>query len=111
MEDATVMVLREAFRTTGHDVADADHVLLPTGRYRRAATRGLVLACGGAGRPPEWIDLLPVVGNPAGASNLLQVAASAAMISAGSMSGPGLALSTGIQGTLSAVVLSRADLR
>lgn len=111
MEDATAMVIREAFRTTGHDVADADHVLLPTGRYRRAATRGLVLAYGGAGRPPEWIDLLPVVGNPAGASNLLQVAASAAMISAGSMSGPGLALSTGIQGTLSAVVLSRADLR
>jgi 3-oxoacyl-[acyl-carrier-protein] synthase II len=110
MEEVAAAIVHEAFRPTGYDVADADHFLLPTGRYRRAATRGVVLARGGAGGPPNLIDLLPLIGNPAGASNLLQVAASAAMISSGRMSGPGLAVSAGIQGTLSAVVLSKASL-
>jgi 3-oxoacyl-(acyl-carrier-protein) synthase len=110
MEDAAAEVVREAFRPTGRDAADADHVLPPTGRYRRAATRGVVVARGETEPPPTWVDLLPVIGNPAGASNLFQVAASAVMISARRMDGPGLALSTGIQRTLSAVVLSGADL-
>jgi 3-oxoacyl-[acyl-carrier-protein] synthase II len=108
-EETAGEVIREAFRSTDHCPAEADHVLLPTGRFRRAARRGVVLARGQAAGPPTWIDLLPVVGNPPGASNLLEVAASAALISTGRMGGPGLALSTGIEGTLSAVVLSKAE--
>ena len=110
MEDTTGEVVRQAFRPTAHGPAEADHVLLPTGRFRQATSRGVVVARGQAAGPPAWIDLLPLVGNPAGASNLLEVAASAALISTGRMQGPGLALSTGIEGTLSAVVLSRAEL-
>lgn len=109
-EEAIALAVREAFRTTGWDAAEADHVVSPTGRHRRAARLGIDLARGGAGRPPEWIDLIPIAGNPAGAANLLQVAASAALLSAGKMRGPGVALSTGIQRTLSAVVLSRPEL-
>jgi hypothetical protein len=108
MEDATVKIIREAFRTNAHGLAAADHVLPSTGRYRRAATRGMVAARGEA-PPPTWVDLLPVVGNPAGAANLLQVAASAGLISAGKVGGPGLVLSTGTGGTVSAVVLSAPD--
>ncbi|HSB78870.1 MAG TPA: beta-ketoacyl synthase N-terminal-like domain-containing protein [Candidatus Methylomirabilis sp.] len=109
VEDTTGAVIREAFRPTAHHPAEADHVLLPTGRFRRAATRGVVLARGQAVRSPAWIDLLPAFGNPAGASNLLEVAASAALISTGRRGGPGLVLSTGTEGTISAVVLSRAE--
>ena len=43
-----------------------------------------------------------------GASNLFQVATSAALISNGTMAGPGLVVSTGIQRTLAAAVLSAA---
>jgi hypothetical protein len=68
------------------------------------------MARGEVAGSPTWFDLAPVVGNPAGASNLLQVATSASLISAGKVAGPGLVLSTGIRGTLSAVVLSKADL-
>lgn len=110
MEDATAEIVREAFRPTAHDLPEADHVLPPTGRYRGAARRGFVMARGEVAGSPTWFDLAPVVGNPAGASNLLQVAASASLISAGKVAGPGLVLSTGIRGTLSAVVLSKADL-
>lgn len=108
-EDGTGEVVQEAFRPTVHRPAEADHVLLPTGRFRRATTRGVVRARGQAVGPPAWIDLLPVFGNPAGASNLLEIAASAALISTGRRGGPGLILSTGIEGTISAVVLSRAE--
>lgn len=109
VEDTTGAVIREAFGPTPHHPAEADHVLLPTGRFRRGATRGVVLARGQAAGPPAWIDLLPAFGNPAGASNLLEVAASATLISTGRRGGPGLILSTGTEGTISAVVLSRAE--
>jgi 3-oxoacyl-(acyl-carrier-protein) synthase len=110
MEDATGEVIREAFRPTVHSPAEADHVILPTGRFRRATSRGVARARGQVVGPPLWVDLLPVLGNPAGASNLLEVAASAALISTGRRGGPGLILSTGIEGTISAVVLSRTGL-
>ncbi len=109
MEGAAAGAVREAFRASGCGVAEADHVLPSTGRQRRAATRGFLAARGGEARAVTWVDLVPVVGNPAGASNLLQVASSAALMSAGRASGPGLVLSTGAVGTLSAVVLSGAD--
>ncbi len=44
-----------------------------------------------------------------GASNLFQVAASAALISDGTLEGPGLVVSTGIQRTLATAVLSAAE--
>jgi 3-oxoacyl-(acyl-carrier-protein) synthase len=109
MEEATGEAVREAFRPTVRFPAEADHALLPTGRFRQAIRRGVASARGQGVGPPTWIDLLPAFGNPAGASNLLQVAASAALISTGSKAGPGLVLSTGIEGTISAVVLSRAE--
>ncbi len=110
MEDVTAETLRDAFRATSHCLAKVDHVLSPTGRFRNAAARGVVLARGAGTDPPHWIDLSPFIGNPAGATNLLQVATSAALISAGKVGGPGLAVATGIEGTVSAVVLSKADL-
>jgi 3-oxoacyl-[acyl-carrier-protein] synthase II len=109
MEEAAAGTIREAFRTTGYRLADADHVLPPTGRHRSAAMRAVALAQGDGAVPARWLDLLPALGNPAGAANLLQVATSAALISAGKVAGPGLALATGIEGTVSAVVLSKAD--
>jgi 3-oxoacyl-[acyl-carrier-protein] synthase II len=109
MEDVTAGILREAFRTTPHCPAEADHVLPPTGRFRSAAMRGVILARGAGAEPPNWLDLLPRIGNPAGATNLLQVATSAALMSAGKVGGPGLAVATGIEGTVSAVVLSKAE--
>jgi 3-oxoacyl-[acyl-carrier-protein] synthase II len=108
--EAAARVVREAFRLTAHRPAGSDHVVLPTGRYRRAARQGAVVARGHDAGSPSWIDLAPLLGNPAGASNLLEVAASAALISAGTRSGPGLVLSTGIEGTIAAVVLTKAGL-
>jgi 3-oxoacyl-[acyl-carrier-protein] synthase II len=109
MENVAARVLREAFQTTAHCLAEADHILPPTGRFRGAAMRGVALARGVGAEPPNWLDLLPVVGNPAGATNILQVATSAALISAGKVSGPGLVVTTGIEGTVSVVVTSEAD--
>jgi 3-oxoacyl-[acyl-carrier-protein] synthase II len=109
MDGAAADVVREAFRATGRSVGEADHVLPSTGRHRQAAMRGFLAARGDAAGPLSCVDLVPVFGNPAGASNLLQVATSAALISAGRTGGPGLVLSTGVAGTLSAAVLSRAD--
>ena len=107
--DATADAIRAACGPTGHHAVEADHVLSPTGRHRQAACRGIVAARGDAARPPEWIDLRPVLGNPMGASNLFQVAASAALISTGVLDGPGLVVSTGIQRTVAAAVLSAAE--
>jgi hypothetical protein len=109
MEEGTAGIVRQAFRATPHRLAEADHVLPPTGRFRHAAMRGVILARGEGTNPPYWLDLLPLVGNPAGSTNLLQVATSASLISTGTVGGPGLALATGIEGTVSAVVVSRAD--
>ena len=107
--DALVGVVRRAFGPTGHVPAEADHIVPPTGRFRRAAMGACVTARGDTAGTPTWVDLAPAVGNPAGASNLLQLATSASLIAAGKICGPGLAVSTGITGTLSAVVLSPAD--
>jgi len=107
VEDTMVTAVLDAFGSTGRSVSDADHVVLPTGRHRRAVMQACAVARG-EGAPPMWADLACAVGNPAGASNLLQVATSAALISAGKVKGPGLVLSTGVMGTLSAVVLCRA---
>jgi len=108
IEDTIVAAVLDAFGSTGCCAADVDHILPPTGRSRPAAIRACVSAQGEAAEPARWVDLACAVGNPAGASNLLQVATSAALISAGKVNGPGLVLSTGVTGTLSAVVLCRA---
>ncbi len=100
-------VVRSAFARTGEGPASADHVLLPTGRYRQAAIQGCLAARGETAAPPIWVDLAPAIGNPVGASTLFQVAASSWLIAAGKAAGPGLVVSTGISGTVSAVVLSR----
>ena len=109
MEGATAEVVREAFRAAGRGVAEVDHVLPSTGRHRQAATRGFLAARSDGAGPVAWVDVVPLAGNPAGAANLLQMATSAALMSAGRVDGPGLVLSTGIARTLSAVVLSKAD--
>jgi len=109
LEDAMADTIRVAFGPTGHPAAEADHVVPPTGRHRRAAMRGVGAARGTAAGQATWLDLLPVLGNPMGASNLFQVAISAALISNGTLAGPGLVVSTGIQRTLAAVVISAAE--
>jgi 3-oxoacyl-[acyl-carrier-protein] synthase II len=108
VEDVAAEALREAFRATSDCLAEVDHVLPSTGRFRSAATRAIVRARS-AGADPRWVDLLPFIGNPAGATNLLQVATSASLITAGKVSGPGLTVTTGIEGTVSIVVLAVAD--
>lgn len=109
LPDTMVAVVRAAATQAGCNASEADHVVLPTGRYRCAAMRGCVAARGEAAPPPMWVDVAQAIGNPAGASNLLQVAVSAALIAAGKVDGPGLVLTTGTTGTLSATVLSGAD--
>jgi 3-oxoacyl-[acyl-carrier-protein] synthase II len=108
METAMAAAVREAFAGTGVSAADADHILPPSGRYRREAMRACESARGGGAEPARWIDLGRALGNPVGAATLLQMATSAALLSAGKVSGPGLVLSAGVTGTLSAVVLRRA---
>ena len=99
----------DAFGSTGCSAAEADHILPPSGRSRSAAIQACVSVRGGAAAPATWLDLARAVGNPVGASNVLQMATSAALLSAGRVNGPGLVLSTGVTGTLSAVVLCRAS--
>lgn len=108
VEETMVATVLDAFGSTGRSAADTDHILPPTGRSRPAAIRACTSARGEKAPPVTWVDLACAVGNPVGASNLLQVATSAALISAGKVGGPGLVLSTGGMGTLSAVVLRRA---
>ena len=107
LEGAMAAAVRRAFAETGHSAADADHILPPSGRFRPEAARACASTRGAAAAPAAWLDLGRAAGNPAGASNLLQMATSAALISAGTVSGPGLVLSAGVTGTLSAVVLCR----
>ncbi len=107
MGEGVAGLVREVCSAAGCHPAATDHVLVPTGRYRQDVVRGCLAARGSAAGPPVWVDLAPAVGNAAGASNLLQAAASAALIGAGKAGGPGLAVSTGITGTLSVMVLSR----
>jgi 3-oxoacyl-[acyl-carrier-protein] synthase II len=106
---ATAGVVRDAFAGAGREPAAADHVLSPLGRFRRAALQGCLAARGPAAVAPIWVDLTPAVGNPPGASALFQIAASAWLLDAGRVNGPVLVVSTGVVGTLSAVVLSRAE--
>jgi 3-oxoacyl-[acyl-carrier-protein] synthase II len=103
---AMASAVAAACRAAGRRAAEVDHVVLPTREARRAAREAGVAARGPAG-PPVWVDLADAIGNPPGASNLLQVAVSAALLSAGTLQGPGLVLSAGLGGTVSAVVLSR----
>lgn len=109
LEEAMATAVRDAFAGTACSPADADHLLPPSGRFRPEAVRACVAARGAAAASATWLDLGRAVGNPVGASNLLQMATSAALISAGKVKGPGLVLSTGITGTFSAVVLCRAS--
>jgi 3-oxoacyl-[acyl-carrier-protein] synthase II len=106
--DRMAAVARAACAQAGCSVSAADHVVLPTGRCRRAAMRACIAARGEAAPPPVWVDVAQAIGNPAGASNLLQLAVSAALIAAGKVDGPGLILTTGTTGTLSAAVVSGA---
>jgi len=109
MEEAMASAVRDACGAAGRSAAEADHILPPTGRSRPEANRAWVSARGTAAAPATWLDLARAVGNPVGASNLLQMATSAALIAAGRVNGPGIVLSTGVTGTLSAVVLYRAS--
>jgi len=109
MEEAMASAVRDACGVAGCSAAEADHILPPTGRSLPEAIRACVSARGAAPAPATWLDVARAVGNPVGASNLLQVAISAALISAGRVNGPGIVLSTGVTGTLSAVVLCRVS--
>jgi 3-oxoacyl-[acyl-carrier-protein] synthase II len=108
MEEAMVAVLRAACGQADYDVSDAAHVVLPTGGYRHAAMQACVAARAGAA-PPVWVDLAQAVGNPAGASSLFQLVASAALMAAGKVGSPGFILSTGATRALAAMVLAGAD--
>jgi hypothetical protein len=107
VEPAVAGLVRAAFRSAGRPASTADHVLLPA-RSRDAAARGAAAARGEEAPPAAWIDLARGAGNPAGAAALLQIAASTALISAGRLGGPGLAISAGAEGTLSVVVVTAA---
>jgi len=109
MEEAMASAVRDAFGSAGRAAVEADHILPPSGRFRPEAIRAWVAVRGAAVAPAAWLDLGRAAGNPVGASNLLQLAASAALMAAGRVNGPGLVLSAGVTGTLSAVVLCRAS--
>jgi 3-oxoacyl-[acyl-carrier-protein] synthase II len=109
MAEGTADVVRGAFAATRHAPDAADHILPPLGRFRQAAVQGCLAARGPTAAAPAWVDLAPAVGNPAGASALFQIAASAWLLAAGKADGPGLVVSTGVVGTLSAVVLSHGE--
>lgn len=109
MEDAIAAVGCQACRQAGTAIAEMEHLLLPTGRHRRAARRGIEAARADRARPPIWVDLAPAIGNPVGAAHLVQVGVSAALLDTGRLQGPGLAVAAGIAGTLSAVVVSAAN--
>ncbi|MGE5664942.1 MAG: beta-ketoacyl synthase N-terminal-like domain-containing protein [Deltaproteobacteria bacterium] len=106
MESAIADAVRDGFRRCGPSCAAADHVVLPTGPYRAAARRGIVLARGSDAPPVREVDLRPLAGHPVGAANLLQVAASATLLSAGRLRGPGLVVAAGLERTVSAAVLT-----
>jgi len=104
-EASVIAAFGEACRASGPGARRADHVLLPTGRQRAAARRALPRDMD----PRAVYDLAPALGNPAGAANLLQVAASVALLAAGTQAGPGLVLAAGIEGTVSAVILGAVE--
>lgn len=106
-EDVAAAV-REASSRPGSSAAGVGHVVLPTGRGRGAAEAGVDSVFGAVFPPPRRIDIAPLVGNPVGAAGLLQTAASAAALAADGARGEGLVLSTGIEGTLSAVLVAGA---
>lgn len=105
MEKETMAVIEQAFRRSGARPG-AGHYLPPTVGRRAAVDRAVARVLGPGGIPPHRIDIRGLLGNPVGAANLFQVAASAAALSAGSARGPGLVLSAGIEGTVAALVLS-----
>jgi 3-oxoacyl-[acyl-carrier-protein] synthase II len=109
MEETTVAVVEAAFRRGGVVPGDTGHFLPPTGGHRAAAERGAARALASAVVPPVRIDIRRIIGNPVGAANLFQAAASAASLSAGNARGRGLVVSTGMEGTVAALVLSGAD--
>jgi 3-oxoacyl-[acyl-carrier-protein] synthase II len=106
MERGIADAVREGFRRSGLSCAAADHVVLPTGPYRAAARRGAVLARGPDAPGLREVDLRPLAGHPVGAANLLQIAASATLLSAGRVRGPGLVVAAGLERTVSAAVLT-----
>lgn len=108
MEEAAVAVIETAFRRSGALPGRTGHLLPPTGGRRAAVERAVARALASAAVPPERIDLRGLLGNPVGAVNILQAAASAAALSAGSARGHGLVLSAGMEGTIAALVLSGA---
>jgi 3-oxoacyl-[acyl-carrier-protein] synthase II len=108
METAIAASGREAFRRARRRPEEADHVLPPTGWHRGAAERSIAILRGEAAGAPQRLDLRSLAGHPVGTANLLQVAASASLLSLGKVQGPGLVLSAGIHRTLAAVVVSKA---
>lgn len=105
MESGIADAVLDGFRRCGLSCAAADHVVLPTGPYREAARRGVRLARGADAQAFRDVDLRPLAGHPVGAANLLQVAASAALLSAGRVRGPGLVVAAGLERTVAAAVL------
>lgn len=98
-------LVRETMQTAGLRRQGVGHVVLPTGRNRRPVEMGAVAAMGERGPVVRWIDIAPHVGNPFGAAGLLQVAASAALLSSGNVEGAGLVLSSGVERSFSALVV------
>ncbi len=79
------------------------HVVLPTGRYRREVEHGTACVLGERANVIRWIDIATHVGNPFGASGLMQVAASVARHAYGGGQ-CGLVLSCGVEGGFFALV-------
>lgn len=104
MESGFGDAVLEGFARCGVPCA-ADHVVLPTGPHRGAARRGVAHALGPDARVFREVDLRPLAGHPVGASNILQVAASATLLSAGRARGPGLVVAAGLERTVSAAIL------
>ncbi|HTU03377.1 MAG TPA: hypothetical protein VMG58_16225, partial [Candidatus Sulfotelmatobacter sp.] len=103
-EAAVAKAFEEACQASGAAAGRADHVVLPTARHRSAAQRAL------RELPAAQVyDLAPRLGNPAGAANLLQAAASVALLAAGRHAGPGLVLAAGVEATVAAIVLTAAE--
>jgi 3-oxoacyl-[acyl-carrier-protein] synthase II len=93
-------VVGKALSRAGLSAGDVGHVVLPTGHYR-ATTRRALDRCLDA--PCLRIDLGALTGNARGAAGVLQAAASACALSFAREAG--LALVTGIEGTVAAVAV------
>jgi 3-oxoacyl-[acyl-carrier-protein] synthase II len=106
MTGEVVNAIRGTIQKAGLQKEEIGHIVLPTGRSRAAVKSGAAAVFGESGSAVHWIDIAQHVGNPFGAAGLLQAAASAALISSERVRGAGLVLSSGIERTLSTLVVA-----